>query len=122
MANQYLGKNKLYVEGRDDLFVVADLLKANGFQMDVEPRDIQIDDAAKGDEGQGREKLLALIKTAVKASTGKRSHSSSMQTTRRRPLGTPFDIGFRRRSKRLTGRRKFRRTSRLKVWSSICQN
>ena len=38
--------------------------------MDKEPRDVQIDDAAKGEEGYGRDKLLGLIKTAVKASTG----------------------------------------------------
>lgn len=71
MAKQYLQNARLYVEGRDDLYVIADLVKANGFQMDDEPRDVQIDDAAKGDEGQGRDQLLALIKTAVKASTGK---------------------------------------------------
>ncbi len=71
MANQYKKKTILYVEGRDDLYVIADLLKTSGFQMDSHPRDIQIDDAAKNDEGQGREKLLELIKTAVKASTGK---------------------------------------------------
>lgn len=70
MANQYLRKNRLYVEGRDDLHVIAELLKASGFQMDKEPRDVQIDEAAKGNEGHGRDKLLALIKTAVKASTG----------------------------------------------------
>jgi hypothetical protein len=70
VANQYLCKNRLHVEGRDDLCVIADLLKASGFKMDKEPRDVQIDDAAKGREGQGRENLLALIKTAIKASTG----------------------------------------------------
>jgi hypothetical protein len=70
VANQYLRKTRLHVEGRDDLYVIADLVKASGFQLDKEPRDVQIDDAAKGDEGHGRDKLLALIKTAVKASTG----------------------------------------------------
>lgn len=70
MAKQYLQKTRLHVEGRDDLHVIADLLKGHGFQQDQEPRDVQIDDAAKGDEGHGRAKLLALIKTAVKASTG----------------------------------------------------
>jgi hypothetical protein len=70
VANQYLRKTRLHVEGRDDLYVIAELLKASGFQMDKEPRDVQIDEAAKGDEGHGRDKVLALIKTAVKASTG----------------------------------------------------
>ena len=70
MASQYLRKTRLHVEGRDDLYVIANLLRASGFQMDQKPRDVQIDEAAKGDEGHGRDKLLALIKTAVKASTG----------------------------------------------------
>ena len=64
MANQYLKRTTIYVEGRDDLYAIADLLKLHALQMDVEPRDVGIHVA--GD----REKLLALVETAVKASTG----------------------------------------------------
>lgn len=71
MANRYLRKNTLYVEGRDDLFAVAELLKARGFQMDVDPREVHIHQAVLDDKGFGRDQLLKLIGPAVKASTDK---------------------------------------------------
>lgn len=75
MANRYIKRTTLYVEGRDDLFAIANLLKAHAFQMDKPPggpvRDIEIDEAAKADIGSGREKLMKLVEPAVKASTDK---------------------------------------------------
>jgi hypothetical protein len=71
VANQYLKKTTLYVEGRDDLYSIADLLKKHAFQMDQSPRDVEIHPAALDDKGFGRSKLLELVGPAVKASTDK---------------------------------------------------
>jgi hypothetical protein len=63
VAKAYRSRAKLYVEGRDDVYSIANLLKAHQFQVEVAPRDLEIQ--AAGDRG----KLLGLIETAVKAST-----------------------------------------------------
>lgn len=63
MADSARPHGVLYVEGRDDQFSVADLLRLHDFQMDQSPRDVEIKLAG------GRDPLLELIATAVKAST-----------------------------------------------------
>jgi Protein of unknown function (DUF3226) len=71
VANRYLKRTTLYVEGRDDLHAIASLLRAHEFQMDDRPRDVEIIEPKEGDTGPGRAGLLNLAPTVVKASTDK---------------------------------------------------
>jgi hypothetical protein len=69
VANRYLKHTVLHVEGRNDLFTIANLLEKHSFQVKNVPRDLEIHKAALDDQTSGRDELLKLIGTAVKAST-----------------------------------------------------
>jgi len=69
VANRYLKRTVLHVEGRNDLFTIANLLEKHSFQIKNSPRDVEIHKSALDDQTSGRDELLKLIGTAVKAST-----------------------------------------------------
>lgn len=69
MDDFYRTKTTLYVEGRDDFYVVIELLKRHGFNMDAQPRDVELHEAVLDIAGFGRTNLLDLVPTVVKTST-----------------------------------------------------
>ena len=65
MANNYRRSADLYVEGKNDLMSIANLLEAHAFQQVGSVRDVQIHDQ------KGVTPLLDIVETAVKGSTGR---------------------------------------------------
>ena len=65
MAENYLKRTTLHVEGRDIEFAVANLLELHDYGLKQQPRDIEIRDETS------RQAVFRMIPTAVKASTGK---------------------------------------------------